>query len=151
MDTYGLSMGTYGLSMYLMWPIYDKSEGRIDIPMGNALAGSPDVEADILECIKFPDIFSIVGQTHAMSVSWRHKYLVGDWKWFFFNPRFFWIRVTLAGSQDPINFTSQLLSKFKEISDVHQYLFELKQCCKNNWIQSMDRLNRPLWCQHEVL
>ena len=69
MDTYGLSMGTYGLSMYLMWPIYDKSVGRIDIPMGNALAGSLDVEADILECIKFTDIFSIVGQTHAMSVS----------------------------------------------------------------------------------
>ena len=41
------------------------------------------------------------------------------------------------------NFCSQLLDNFKEVSDVNQHLYELKQCKKNNWNQKMDRVDRP--------
>ena len=37
-----------------------------------------------------------------------------------------------------------LLLKFKEVNDANQHFYELKQCQKNNWIQKMDRVNRPL-------
>ena len=43
-----------------------------------------------------------------------------------------------------IQFWTQLLLKFKEISDANQDFYELKQCQKNNWIEKMDRVNRPL-------
>ena len=37
---------------------------------------------------------------------------------------------------------SQLLLKFKEVSDTNEHFFEVKQCQKSNWIQKMDHVNR---------
>ena len=42
------------------------------------------------------------------------------------------------------NFWSQLLLRFKEISHGNQDFYELRQCQKTNWIEKMDRVNRPL-------
>ena len=42
------------------------------------------------------------------------------------------------------NFCSQLLLKFKETSDASTDFYELKQWQKNNWIDKMDRVNRPM-------
>ena len=41
------------------------------------------------------------------------------------------------------NFFSQLLLKLKEVNNQNQHFYERKQCKKNNWIQKMDRVNRP--------
>ena len=38
----------------------------------------------------------------------------------------------------------QLLLKLKEVNEANQSFCELKQCQKNNWIQKMDRVKRPL-------
>ena len=46
-----------------------------------------------------------------------------------------------------IQFWSQFLSRFKDVSDALQYFLELKQCCKSNWIQKADYVNRPWSCK----
>ena len=40
-------------------------------------------------------------------------------------------------------FSSQLLLKLKEINDVTQNFYGLKQCQRNNCIQNMAHVNRP--------
>ena len=50
-----------------------------------------------------------------------------------------WYKVWLTWS----SFWSQLLPYFKKVGDAHQHFYELKQCQKINWIQKMDRVNKP--------
>ena len=50
-----------------------------------------------------------------------------------------------VGSHDPI---FELL-KFEQVSDANQQFYELKQRQKNNWIQKMDHVNRPLGSQKQ--
>ena len=49
----------------------------------------------------------------------------------------------LKGRFTRSTFWIQLSLKFKEVSDVNQHFYELKQSQKNNWVQKMGRVNRP--------
>ena len=49
-------------------------------------------------------------------------------------PRFTGNCFLIWRSVHTIQFLSQLLLKFKEVSDASQHFFELKQWQKNNWI-----------------
>ena len=48
-----------------------------------------------------------------------------------------------ASSHDTI-FGANYYTNSKEASDVNQHFYVVQQCQKNNWIEKMDRVNRPL-------
>ena len=52
--------------------------------------------------------------------------------------------VSFQGRFTRSNFWSQLLLKLKEISDVNEHFYELRQWQKSNFIKKMNRVNRPL-------